>query len=268
MSILDAVLLGVVQGITEFLPISSSGHLILARDVLGIAAEGGLAFDASLHLATLLAIVVYFYTDIKNLAETAYAWLRRRQTNAASLRLVKAILIGSIPAVVAGVLFGGLIEMIFRSPFSVAGGLIIGSIIMLFAELDKEKPSETGTISTKNAFIIGIFQAFALIPGMSRSGMTMSGGMLLGLSREQAARFAFLLAVPIVLGAGGTKFLELLTEGAGGINILPLLLGCLAAFGSGLGAVWGLMKLLRKHSLIPFVGYRIIVAIIVLFLAF
>jgi len=258
MSILDAILLGVVQGATEFLPVSSSGHLIIARNLFGITTEGGLAFDASLHLATLAAIVVYFYPDLKKLALTTYAWLRRQKTDPSSLLLVKAILIGSIPAVIAGFLFGGIIEVVFRSPFSVAGGLLIGSVIMLFAEYSKHEHEKPEAVSLPHALIIGFFQALALIPGMSRSGMTISGGMLLGLTREEAARFAFLLAVPVVLGAGGMKFLGLITDGGGAVTILPLLLGCVVAFASGLAAVWGLMKLVRTTSLLPFVIYRIV----------
>lgn len=268
MSILDAILLGVVQGATEFLPISSSGHLILARDVLNIAPEGGLAFDAVLHLATALAIVVYFRTDLHILLKAGLAWILRKPADAKSLQVITVLLVGSIPAIIIGLMFGSLIETIFRSPFSVAGGLIIGSIIMLFAEAYRSKKTKEKVFSKTQALIVGFFQALALIPGMSRSGMTISGSMLLGFSREQAARFAFLLALPIILGAGGMKLVDLVSEGAGGVSMLALLLGCLAAFTSGLGAIWGLMKLVRKHSLIPFVVYRAALAILVIALVF
>ena len=268
MGILDAILLGVVQGLTEFLPISSSGHLILARDVLGLSGEGSLAFDAALHLATALAIIWYFRVDIKKLVMTGYHWIRRQPTEQETLRLLIAILIGSIPAVIAGVLFGDIIEAIFRSAFSVAGALIIGSIIMLFAESYRNKSNTPGPITKPHALAVGFFQALALIPGMSRSGMTIAGGMLLGLTREQAARFTFLLALPVILGAGGMKFVELLSGTDASVGIAALLLGCLAAFLSGLVAVWGLMKLLRRYSLVPFVIYRVLLAVIVLLVSF
>lgn len=265
MEVLTAIILGIVQGITEFLPISSTGHLILAEDLLGVSGTYGLSFDALLHLATALAVAIYFRKDFLKMA---YAFLYRitgRPVVRADERLMWLLVIGTVPAAVLGFFLEGYMSTVFRSPVLVAWTLILGALVFLLAEWIGKRYSEQEEIPTVwRAVAIGFFQALALIPGMSRSGMTMSGGLMLGLSREAAARFGFMLALPIILGSGGKKFFDLLNTGAFDTNIAPILWGSAAAFISGIFAIHYLLKFVRNHSLVVFAVYRVILAVAVL----
>jgi undecaprenyl-diphosphatase len=260
----EAIILGVVQGITEFLPISSSGHLILARELLGIESEYGLAVDATLHFATACAVILYFRKDILRLVQTAYALVCRRATQRADRTLLFALALGTIPAVVFGLLFEDTIDTAFRSAELVAWVLLAGSALFLLAEWVLSRYRENTQLTVGKSICIGFFQALALIPGMSRSGATMSSAMLLGMSRADAARFAFLLSVPIILGAGGLKFLELSVSemGAGEWGMVGL--ATLSAFLSGLLCIHYLLKYLKDHTLMVFVVYRVALAMVVL----
>lgn len=265
MAIVDAILLGVVQGITEFLPISSSGHLILAREVLGISLSGSLAFDAVLHFATALAVVVYFWRDIGRLIEAGVRLVSGREVFGSDKKMLFAIAIATIPAVILGLLLEDFMESVFRNATLVAVALVIGSFIMLAAERAQAWVARReGAPSAKRALIIGFFQSLALVPGMSRSGMAISGGLALGMTREQAARFAFLLAVPLLLGAGAKKALEIAGGSAAGQDVFALMLGALAAFTVGLAAIHWLLRFLRNNSLLPFIIYRFALAGVVL----
>jgi len=186
----EAIILGVVQGLTEFLPVSSTGHLILVRDVFGISDEYALAFDAILHLATAAAVILYFFGDIVMLVNTALRKLSRLPVNQSDLTLLYAILIGTIPAVILGLLLESTMETLFRNPLLVAGVLVGGSILFMYAEWCYLNEHRRDDMSINKGFKIGLFQALALIPGMSRSGSTIAGGMLFGLTRHDAARFA------------------------------------------------------------------------------
>lgn len=267
MTFFEAIVLGFVQGVTEFLPISSSGHLILVRTLFGVNDMQGLAFDAVLQLASVIAVFVYFFPDIWTLAQTALRKLGRLPVNKKDEVLLYALLIGTIPALVCGLFLESFMESAFRSPLLVAFVLIAGSIFFMFAEYRYQKEPRTNEISIKNGFKIGLFQVLALIPGMSRSGATICGGMLLGLSRGEAARFAFLLSIPIIAGAGTKKLLELIVSDAP-IAWLPLIVGSLVAFFVSLGAIHFLLSFVRSHSLWPFIWYRIILAGFVLFVFF
>lgn len=266
MNTLEAIILGIVQGLTEFLPVSSTGHLILAREVLGLDAEFGLAVDAMLHLATAGAVLIYFRHDILRLVRSTVALMRGREVERAQKMLIGALVLGTIPAVVLGLLLEDSIETTFRSAELVAWVLIAGSGLFLMAEYVSKRYESVREISVKRGVAIGFFQALALLPGMSRSGATISGGLLLGLSREEAARFAFLLSFPVILGAGGLKFAELGASGVLAAEWLPILLGALAAFLSGLAAIHYLLKFLKNHTLMVFVVYRLVLACVVLLL--
>lgn len=234
------LLLGLVQGLTEFIPVSSSGHLILFREILGIHGND-LAFDAVLQFATILAVLVYFWKDLWALL---YDWKK-----------LKIIIIATIPAVIAGLLLEKYMETIFRNINLLAITFIIGSIVMLFAEKYSRQDKE---LNLKNGFIIGLFQCLALVPGMSRSGMTISGGLFSGLSREQATRFSFLLSFPIILGSGLKKMLDLPEIHS------ELVWASIVAFIVGLASIHFLIVFLKNHSLKSFAYYRIAIAILIL----
>ncbi len=249
------LVLGVVQGLTEFLPVSSTGHLIVVRELLPLSPNEGLAVDAVLHLATAFAVALYFRRDLVRLARSALAWVGGGVVEAVDRTLLIALVIGTLPAVVLGILFQDTIEHVFREPQWVAYALIAGSVLFFVAERVGKQQRE---LSVGRGFIIGLFQALALVPGISRSGATISGGLLLGLKREDAARFAFLLSFPVILGAGLLKMGEV--EMSGGV-----ILAFIAAFVSGLAAISFLMKYLRTNSLDIFIVYRLILAGIILY---
>lgn len=264
MGIVEAIGLGIVQGLTEFLPVSSTGHLVLAEQVLGVSGEYGLAFDAVLHLATAGAVIFYFFSDIMMLVNTALRKLSRLPVNKQDLTLLYAVLVGTIPAVVFGLLLESLMETWFRSALLVAGVLVIGSVFFMYAEWQYLNQQRQEDIDIQKGLKIGFFQVLALIPGFSRSGATISGGMLLGLTRHEAARFAFLLSVPVILGAGCKKLLELITSD-GVVDWMPVIVGSAAAFTTGVLAIHFMLGFVRKHTLWPFIWYRIILAAFVIF---
>lgn len=264
MSAFDAFLLGTVQGLTEFLPVSSTGHLILLRNYLGLPLPEGLALDAALHLATAGAVIIYFHKDLLRVLYAGLYMMLRRPVPSDDRILLFALLAGSIPAIGIGIFFSETIETVFRSTMVVALGLILGSLIMASAEYVSKKIEEKKEITIRRGVMVGFFQALALLPGMSRSGMTISGGLLLGLSREMAVRFGFMLSFPIILGAGGLQFLTLLLGGGEQVHIFPLSIAVLSAFVSGLAAIHFLVRFLRAHTLMPFIVYRVLLATVIL----
>lgn len=264
MGIIESIVLGFVQGITEFLPISSTGHLIIAREIFGISSENALAFDAVLHLATVSAVIVYFQRDLRALVHTVLRKFGRLPVNQRDLTLVYAIAAGTVPAVIAGLLLESTMETVFRNPLLVAGVLVLGSFLFMYAEWVYDRSYPQNEMSIMKGIQIGLFQMLALIPGMSRSGATIAGGMLLGLTRHEAARFAFLLAIPVMLGAGSKKLLELIAS-PGVIPWAGIAVGGITAFIIGLLTVHFLLQFVRSHSLWPFIWYRIILAGFVVF---
>lgn len=267
MTFVEAIVLGIIQGLTEFLPISSTGHLILARTVFGLNDAQGLAIDAILQLATVAAVFVYFFPDIWLLAQTALRKLGRLPVNAKEEILLYSLLIATIPAVIFGLMLESLMETTFRSPVLVAFVLVGGALFFMYAEYVYQKKPRTNEMNISKGFKIGLFQVLALIPGMSRSGATIAGGMLLGLSRHEAARFAFLLALPVITGAGLKKLLDLIVSNEQ-VAWLPIALGSVVAFFTGLLAIHFLLAFVRTHTLWPFIWYRIILAGFVLFVFF
>ncbi len=265
MTAFESILLGIVQGITEFLPVSSTGHLILARSLFEMDGVYGLAFDAILHLATALAVLVYFRAEVWQLLQALFRKLGRLPVNPRDETLLYALIVGTIPAIILGLSLESLMETLFRSPLLVAGVLVAGSVLFMYAEWQYHHQPRTHEMSVKTGFKIGLFQCLALIPGMSRSGATISGGMLLGLSREEAARFAFLLAIPVILGAGAKKMLELITTDLP-VAWLAVGVGAIAAFITGLLAIHFMLSFVRRHSLWPFIWYRLILATFVVFI--
>jgi undecaprenyl-diphosphatase len=263
-NLFNSVLLGFIQGITEFIPISSSGHLIILRDILDIQISNGFAYDAVLQLTTTLAIFVYFRKDFVKLLKDLYKFVCKQTLEKDDKRMVQAIIWGTIPAVFLGLLLEGLMETVFRSSMYVAAGLIIGALIMIMAENYYLKLDSIKSINKKTGLKIGFFQALALIPGMSRSGMTISGGLFNKINREDAIRFSFLLAFPILFGSGLKKLFELI--GTGEIIGLGfgLLLGSIVAFLVGLFAIHFLISFLKKNTLRAFAYYRIFLAALII----
>jgi undecaprenyl-diphosphatase len=267
MNIIDASVLGLVQGLTEFLPVSSTGHLILTRTLFGIDGAYGLAFDAVLQLASVAAVFVYFFSDVLMLTQTLLRKLGRLPVNPKDETLLYALLIGTIPAFISGVLLESYMGSLFRSPLLVALVLILGSVFFMFAEYTYQNKPRTNEMTIKTGLKIGLFQVLALVPGMSRSGATIAGGMLLGLTRSEAARFAFLLSIPIITGAGLKKLLELIVSDEV-ILWTPLAVGSVVSFITSLIAIHFLIAFVRTHTLWPFIWYRIILAAFVLFIFF
>ena len=249
---LSLIILGLTEGLTEFLPISSSGHLILIRDILGLKTNFDLSFDAVLQLATGLALVVYFWKDIWNLITSFFKMIFKKPTEAKEKTMIWAIIIGTVPAIIGGLLLQKQMDSVFRNLHLVAYVLLAGSAVMYLAEKFSKQNTE---LTVGKGLVVGFFQTLALLPGFSRSGATISGGLFMGLTREQAARFSFLLSIPIIVGSGLLKLFELFhSHELGGLG-LPLLVGSLVAFFSGLFVVHFLLKYLKNHKLDVFVLY-------------
>jgi undecaprenyl-diphosphatase len=259
MEIRSGIILGAVQGLTEFLPISSSGHLILTRVILGLQSETGLAVDAVLQLATALAVGIYFRRDLYVLAKNFLWWVARRPLKSEDRAMLFALMIGTVPAIILGLLLEDLMETVFRNPFLVVGTLLLGAALMFAAELFSKRRSRK-EITWKSGLAVGLFQCLALVPGMSRSGSTIAGGLFVGLKRSEAAKFSFLLSFPIISGSGFKKLLDLCGEG----NLTDLgwglVLGFLTAFMVGLTAIHFLIRYLRRRTLTVFVVYRVLLA--------
>ncbi len=263
MNILNSVILGLVQGLTEFLPVSSSGHLIIARQLLGIQTTDGLAFDAVLQLATIAAVGVYFFKDLLRLAKTFILMVRGKVVEAKEKTLLWAIILGTIPAVIFGVLLESKMETIFRNVHLVALTLFLGSIMMFLAE---KYARQNDSLTIQKGFLTGMFQTLALVPGISRSGATISGGLFLGLKREDATRFSFLLSFPVILGSGLKKLYDLYKVHEIATLGSPLWIGSAVAFVVGLFAIHFLVSYLKKHTLNIFIFYRLLVVALILIL--
>lgn len=258
MQIFDAILLGLVQGVTEFLPISSTGHLVLLREVLALDATNMLAIDAVLHLATTLAVVLYFWSDLWVLLQALLRKLGRLPVNEKDLTLVYALAIGTVPAVVLGLLLESHLTPFQTAPI-IATFLFVAAMFFLFVEWIYYLRPEHGSITLRRAWKIGLFQALALVPGLSRSGTTIAGGMLLGMSRYEASRFSFLLAIPITLGVGIKKTLDLL-ELHEAVDWVPLAVGATVAGVTAFVVIHFFLQFIRKYTLWPFIWYSLILA--------
>lgn len=259
MELLDAIILGLVQGVTEFLPISSSGHLVLAREWLMIDDINALAFDAILHFATTAAVIIYFWSDLWRLLQVAMRRLGRLPVDQKDMTLLVALVVGTIPAVVFGVFLESVISEHLDTSLMVAGILLVASIFFLYAEWRYSVSPPHGEITVKRGLLVGFFQVLALLPGMSRSGATIAGGMLLGLTRIEATRFSFLLAIPITLGVGLKMTLDLMKE-EGVVAWTQIGVGAVVAFVTALFVIHFFLAFIRKYTLWPFIWYGVILA--------
>ena len=267
MTLFQAILLGVVQGLTEFLPISSSAHLAILPWLFKFP-DPGLTFDAALHLGTLIGIVAFLWRDwlklIGYFVQSLKRWDLVRDHNQS---LVWMILVATIPGGLAGVLFEDFIEHKLRAPWLVASLLILMGLILWIVDRASRKTKGIEQITWPQALGIGIAQVLALAPGVSRSGITITAGLMAGLKRQDAARFSFLLATPIIFGAGLFKVRHLIHGFPPG-EMLPFVLGVLSAALVGYFAVWLLLRYLEKNSFALFAWYRLLVGTMVLVVYF
>ena len=257
-------MLGIVQGLTEFLPVSSTGHVRVVPALLGWE-DPGAAFSAVIQLGTMAAVLIYFRRDILNITS---AWLRglvnREVRQSRESKLGWYIALGTVPVIIIGVLFAGQIETTLRSLYVVAGALLIGGVIMLVVERFARRERGIESVTRNDAIAVGVAQALALIPGVSRSGSTIVGGLLMGLDREAAARFSFLLSVPAVVLSGLYQVKDI---GEGGAPAGMTVVAGLFAFASGYAAIAFLLRYLARHSLALFAFYRLGFGALILVLA-
>jgi undecaprenyl-diphosphatase len=263
MTTLQAFILGLVQGLTEFLPVSSSGHLVLLPWWLGWD-NPGLAFDALLHWGTLLAVVIFFWRAWWEMLMALVRKVRGKPVQGKDLLLL-AILVGTIPAARRGFLLEDFFESLFGQPAAVAVFMIVTGFLLMFAEWwtrshRQGRPMEK--LSYLDAIFVGVGQALAIAPGISRSGSTIAAGLVRGLDRPTAARFSFLLGTPIIFGAGLLKLKDLVEMGVSGSGMTPLVVGFLTAFISGILAIRYLLRYLQNHTLNVFAYYVWAVALL------
>jgi undecaprenyl-diphosphatase len=264
----QATLLGVVQGLTEFLPVSSTGHLILVPALLGW--RGGLVdslkFDVALHLGTLVALLAVFWRDWLTLITAALGSIARRSLADQQARLAWLIALATIPGVVAGVLLQKQVETTLRSPIVIGAAMVLVALVLALIDWVGRQTRDEYSLGPAGALAVGVGQAVALIPGVSRSGSTIATGLALGLTRASAARFSFLLSMPIIAGALAKEALDVARQGITSSEAPVFAVGILAAGISGYACIRFLLTYLRRHSLMPFVIYRLVAGGAVLFL--
>jgi len=265
MSLLEAIVLGLVQGLTEFLPISSTAHLRIAPELFGWK-DPGAAYSAVIQLGTVAAVLIYFRKDIVALVAAFFRGLARREPfGTLESRLAWFVLVGTLPVGVCGLAFKKLIENQFRSLYVISGSLIILALILFAVERYASHQRTLADMGWKDGIIIGLWQALALIPGSSRSGTTLTGGLSLGFKREDAARYSFLLSIPATTLAGVFELKHLL-EATERPSALSLWVGTLVAFGSGMAAIAWLLSYLRSRTTLVFVVYRVALGVLLLVL--
>jgi undecaprenyl-diphosphatase len=259
--LLSAAILGVVQGLTEFLPVSSSGHVILARAFFGWDfGRFGLPFDVACHVGTMLAVVVFFRAEVARLLTAAPGALTGRDGEWE--RLGRLIIAGTIPIVIVGGLFADVIETRLRSPLVVAVTLTIGAIGLLLAERLGRKVRDARALGYGEAFLIGVAQAAALAPGVSRSGATITMSMLLDVERASAARFVFLMSLPAIMAAAAKEALDVSAIGMAGLPVTLLVVGLVTSGIVGYLTITFFVRYLANHSLAVFAYYRFALAAI------
>ena len=268
MPVWQAIVLGIVQGLAEFLPISSSAHLIIVPWLLGWTNDGGVAFDVALHWGTLVAVVAVFWRDWIRLIGAGFRTLvDRKIAGDKDKQLFWALVVATIPAAILGKLLNKLAEEELRSPLLIAGTMTVMGIVLWYADRVGKKTEDIQTMPLGRAFGIGVAQAAALVPGVSRSGVTISAGLLFGYTREGIAKFSFLMSTPIIFGAGLVKIPELVHKmRAGESEVTPaaLVAGMLAAAITGFIAVRWMLRYLKTNTYGAFAIYRLLVAAVII----
>lgn len=260
MSLVESIILALIQGFTEFLPISSSAHLILPSQLLGWA-DQGLAFDVAVHVGTLLAVVIYYRRDVGELSVHWLGSLRGRHN--AHSRLAWLLIWATVPAGLAGLLGSGIVENYGRSAAVIASSTIAFGLLLWYADVRASERAGIHALTMQQALLIGVAQAIALIPGTSRSGITMTAGLLLGLTRVDAARFSFLLSIPIIIMAGGYNGMKLVQQ-AEQVAWLPILVGVVVSFLAAYLCIYYFLKIISRMGMLPFVIYRLALGVLLL----
>lgn len=266
MSILQAIVLGLVQGATEFAPISSSGHLILVPWIFGWMLIGDAdvkkSFDVALHMGTLLGALIYFRHDVIRYARAWFHSIGERQMSTPDERIAWALVVGTIPGAIAGALFENVIQEQLGAPWLIAVMLVPFGLLLVVVDRRARSDRAFETIGPRDGLLLGTAQALALQPGVSRSGVTITAARAMGLDRESAARFSFLLSLPIIAGAGAYKAVDLAQSGLQG-HAAEFVAGIVASAISGFLVIWGLLKYLRRHDFMVFLWYRVALAALV-----
>jgi undecaprenyl-diphosphatase len=253
-NLIQALVLGALQGATEFLPVSSSGHLVLVPWLMGWE-NPGILFDTTVHLGTLVAVLTYFRHDLTGLLIAWFRSLSSRDRSDDQARLAWLLVVGTIPAVILGYLLEGFFERLFGRPLWVSALLVLTGLMLALSERLGKRRRRLESLGWHNALIIGLAQACAIAPGISRSGATIAGGLSQGLTREEAARFSFLLSAPVILGTGIFKLIGALSVGIPSGQWAVLLLGFVVSALSGYLFIRFLLAYVRHHRLYPFAIY-------------
>jgi undecaprenyl-diphosphatase len=262
MDLWQLIVLAIIQGLTEFLPISSSAHLILLPKLTGWE-DQGLAFDVTVHVGTLIAVLAYFRNDLLLITRAWLVSLRERRQTPES-RLGWGVLVATIPVGLVGLLFSSEVENYLRSPTVIAIATIVFGILLWWADRRGARRHDEYALRMTGILLIGVAQAISIIPGTSRSGITLTAGLMLGLTRQAAARFSFLLSIPVIVLAGGWEAVKVARLGAP-VSWMEMIVGAVVA---GVVAYWTIhffIRLLDRIGMVPFVAYRIVLGIVLLF---
>ena len=271
MNLLEAAVLGVVEGLTEYLPVSSTGHLTIVERMLGLQTDSDsvTAFTAVIQVGAILAVILYFRRELAAVVRAFFGGLRDPAArDSTDYRLAWYVIVGSIPVGIAGLLLRHVIEGPLRSLWAVAIGLVAWSAVMVVAERRGRRERVEDDLNLRDAVVVGLMQVFSLVPGVSRSGATISAGLLLGLDRVAATRFAFLLSIPALVGAGAFELPSAI--GQEGISTGALALGTAISFVVGYASIAWLLRFVAHHSIAQFVPYRLALAagVVIALLAF
>ncbi|MEJ1341079.1 MAG: undecaprenyl-diphosphate phosphatase [Candidatus Sedimenticola sp. (ex Thyasira tokunagai)] len=261
---LQIVLLALVQGLTEFLPISSSAHLILTPMLFGYE-DQGLAFDVAVHLGSLLAVTTYFRHELFAMIRDFFSSLSANGEKTENSRMAWMIILATLPVMVAGLLLKSIVQNDLRSIAVIAATTILFGLLLLWADMKGAKRRDEYSVSWRDALFIGLLQAIALIPGTSRSGITMTAGLILGMTRQAASRFSFLLSIPTILMSGTLVTYDLIS-GSEAVAWTELTLGALLSFVSAYLCIHYFLKLIERISMLPFVIYRLLLGAVLVFI--
>lgn len=265
MDSLQIFILAIVQGLTEFLPISSSAHLILTPMLFGYQ-DQGLAFDVAVHLGSLLAVTTYFRHELLDMAGDFFRSLVRGAPQTQNSRMVWLLILATLPIMLGGLLFISLVEHELRSVWVIATTTILFGLLLYWYDRKGSQSRDEYSTSWRDALTIGLFQVLALVPGTSRSGITMTAGMMLGLTREAASRFSFLLSIPTILMSGSLVTLELITSQAS-VDWMAMVSGALLSFVSAYLCIRLFLQLIGRIGMLPFVLYRLLLGVVLVWIA-